>query len=59
MFQKGGPKPWQTKIGDSQLDERTASISAEKHKSSLDDDGGKAHVVRKDGTIGTLNGNEV
>ena len=45
MFRSGGPKPWKTKLGDSVVDERAASVAAEQKNSS--------HVVRKDGTIDT------
>ena len=53
MFRDGGPKPWHTKLGQSYLDDRTASVAAEQRKSSLED-GDKAHVVRTDGTIDTV-----
>ena len=53
MFRDGGPKPWKTKIGDSTLDERTASVAAERRKSSLAQEG-KEQIVRQDGTIETV-----
>ena len=53
MFRKGGPKPWQTKLGESQLDERAAILEAEQRKQSLENDE-KTQVVRADGTIETV-----
>lgn len=38
MFQKGGPKPWKTKIGQSGLEARTASVAAESRKASVEAD---------------------
>lgn len=51
MFKDGGPKPWQTKLGESVLDERTASVAAEQRKASLDPDSEKTQVVKRDGRI--------
>jgi hypothetical protein len=53
MFKKGGPTPWRTKLGQSHLDERTASVAAEQRKSSLASEG-KTQMVREDGTIETV-----
>ena len=53
MFRDGGPKPWQTKLGHSALDERTASVAAERRKESLEQEG-KEQVVRADGKIETV-----
>ena len=53
LFKSGGPKPWKTKIGESHLDERSASVAAEQRKESLEQDE-KTEVVRQDGTIETV-----
>ena len=57
MFRPGGPKPWKTKLGQSQLDERAASVAAEQRKSPLENEG-KDLVVRTDGKIETVQKNE-
>ena len=58
MFRNGGPKPWKTRLGQSHLDERTVSVAAEQRRSSLDNDGDIAHMVKKDGTIWVIDKNE-
>ena len=49
MFKPGGPKPWQTKPGESHLD---ASIEDVVRRASMVGEDGKPKVVHKDGTIG-------
>lgn len=53
MFRKGGPRPWQTKLGESHLDERMAILEAEQRKASLEHNE-KVQFVREDGTIATV-----
>ncbi len=49
MFRPGGPKPWKTKMGESVLDERAASVVAETQGSLAEE--GKVQVVREDGRV--------
>ncbi|KAK1821938.1 hypothetical protein LTR12_003634 [Friedmanniomyces endolithicus] len=49
MFRPGGPKPWRTKPGESQLD---ASADDVVRRASMAHESGKAQVLHKDGTIG-------
>ncbi|KAK5168748.1 uncharacterized protein LTR77_006057 [Saxophila tyrrhenica] len=53
LFRSGGPKPWKTTMGESSLDERTASVVAERRQESLAEEG-KAQMVREDGTVETV-----
>jgi len=57
MFSDGGPKPWNTRPGDSHLDVEVAAV--ESRKASMVYEEGKTAVLRKDGTIGAAeeNGN--
>lgn len=57
LFRKGGPKPWKTKIGHSEVDERAAILEAEQRKASLENEE-KEQVVRQDGKIETIDKNE-
>lgn len=41
LFRKGGPKPWKTKIGQSGLEERTASVAESRKASVAGDDSDK------------------
>ncbi|KAK0277819.1 hypothetical protein LTR35_009655 [Friedmanniomyces endolithicus] len=49
MFRPGGPKPWRTKPGESQLD---ASADDVVRRASMAHESGKGQVLHKDGTIG-------
>lgn len=53
MFRAGGPKPWQTRPGDSHLDVEIEDAAS--RKASLVHDEGKTQVLRKDGMIGVQN----
>lgn len=56
MFRPGGPKPWQTRPGQSKTDQHVADYIERKASMQLEEDIGvsdKPKVVRKDGTIGT------
>ena len=58
MFRKGGPKPWHTKLGHSNLDERQAILEVEQRKASLEDNE-KMQYVREDGKIATVDKQEM
>ncbi|KAK0773590.1 hypothetical protein LTR75_017085 [Friedmanniomyces endolithicus] len=49
MFRPGGPKPWRTKPGESQLD---ASADDVVRRASMAHESGKGQVLHKDGTVG-------
>lgn len=50
LFRKGGPKPWKTRVGQSTLEERTASVVAERRQASIPQEE-KGDVVRAEGSI--------
>jgi len=52
-FGRGGPKPWHTRVGDSHLDAEIEEV-IRRASVSQSEGGDKAQVLRKDGTIGTL-----
>ena len=53
LFADGGPRPWKTKLGHSEVDERAEMVKAEQRKASLEQEE-KTQRVRQDGTIETV-----
>ncbi|KAL9081459.1 MAG: hypothetical protein Q9157_000017 [Trypethelium eluteriae] len=49
MFRPGGPKPWQTKVGQSSLDEHIQTVLQEQRKGSIEYTEDKTDVVHLDG----------
>jgi hypothetical protein len=53
MFRSGAIKPWKTRLGESKLDDRTASVVEEQRQASIESEG-KTRMVRTDGMIDTV-----
>ncbi|KAF2724271.1 sugar transporter [Polychaeton citri CBS 116435] len=51
MFKKGGPRPWQTRVGDSRLDAHIQQVMQEQRKGSIAYDERKGAVLHQEGAI--------
>jgi hypothetical protein len=58
MFRSDGPKAWHTKPGHSHLDDQIAAV-VERKGSISHEEGDPPHILRKDGTIGTVENEKV